>query len=287
VIQGNLLSREDCAAAVRDAAVIYHLAAGIDKSYAGAFMNSVVSTRNLLDAVVRHSAVRRFVNVSSFAVYSNRKLRRGAVLDETCEIEEPAYGRGEAYCFGKIKQDDLVVRYGREYGLPYVIVRPGAVYGPGKAGITGRVGVSTFGIFLHLGGAIELPLTYVDNCADAIVMAGLQNRVEGEVFNVVDDEPISSRRFLRLYKQNVKRFVSVPIPYPLTYCLCYLWEKYSSWSEGQLPPVFNRSRCSAEWKGNRYSNQKAKCLLGWTPKVPPKEALERYFRYQATERKAD
>ena len=29
---------------------------------------------------------KRFVNVSSFAVYSNLSLKRGALLDETCSI---------------------------------------------------------------------------------------------------------------------------------------------------------------------------------------------------------
>jgi nucleoside-diphosphate-sugar epimerase len=72
VRQGNLLSREDCAAAAKDAAVVCHLAAGRgEKSCADAFMNSVVTTRNLLDATVKHGALRRFVNICSVSVYSN------------------------------------------------------------------------------------------------------------------------------------------------------------------------------------------------------------------------
>src|SRR5690242_18328993 len=53
VLTGNLLSREDCQRAVHEVQLIYHLAAGIDKSFAGAFMNSVLTTRNLLDAVIQ------------------------------------------------------------------------------------------------------------------------------------------------------------------------------------------------------------------------------------------
>ena len=34
--------------------VVYHLAAGIEKSFPGCFMNSVIATRNLLDAFVGH-----------------------------------------------------------------------------------------------------------------------------------------------------------------------------------------------------------------------------------------
>ena len=59
--------------------------------------------------------------------------------------------------------------------------------------------------------------------------------------------------------------------------MCLLWEKYSSWSKKQLPPVFNRRRCSAEWKGNRYSNQKLKERLGWKPRVPMDRAMETFL----------
>src|SRR5438445_630019 len=93
-----------------------------------------------------------------------------------------------------------------------VIFRPGYVYGPGHEEISARVGIGTFGVFLHLGGWNTLPFTYVDNCAEAIALAGLKKGVEGKVFNVVDDELPSSRRFLRLYKQNVRRFASIGVP---------------------------------------------------------------------------
>src|SRR6202007_2614610 len=98
----------------------------------------------------------------------------------------------------------------------------------------------TFGVFIHLGGSNKIPLTYIDNCADAIALAGLTPKVDGEVFNVIDDDLPSSRQFLRLYKRNVRRFRSVYIPHPMSYALCWWWEKYSHWSEGQLPPAFNR-----------------------------------------------
>lgn len=280
IIQGNLLSRSDCAEATRNVRLAYHLAAGVDKSFAGAFMNSVVTTRNLLDAFVEGGHLKRFVNISSFAVYSNMKLARGSFLDESCAIEEPPYRRGEAYCYGKIKQDQIVMEYGRTHKLPYVIVRPGAVYGPGKLSITGRVGVGTFGLFLHLGRSIPLPLSYVDNCAEAIVLAGIISGINGEIFNIVDDDLPTSRQFLELYKHHVFDFKSLAIPYGLTYMLCYLWEKYSEWSKGQIPPVFNRSRCSAEWKGNHYSNAKLKNLLGWRPRVSFNNASRYYFEYQ-------
>lgn len=279
VIAGNLLSRDDCSAATAGAAVIFHLAAARgEKSFPDAFMNSVVTTRNLLDAAQRHGCLRRFVNVSSFTVYAGTRRPSGLLLDESCPIEDRPELRGDAYCFAKVKQDELVAEYGEKFGMPYVIVRPGYVYGPGNEAITGRVGIGTFGVFLHLGGANILPLTYVDNCAEAIVLAGLTHAVDGEVFNVVDDDLPSSRQFLGLYKRNVNRFRSIYVPHVASYALCCLWEKYSNWSEGQLPPTFNRRSWHAYWGRTRYSNEKAKTRLGWRPRVPTFEALHRYFQ---------
>jgi nucleoside-diphosphate-sugar epimerase len=143
--------------------------------------------------------------------------------------------------------------------------------------LSGRVGVDTFGVFLHLGGSNPLPLTYVDNCAEAVVLAGLVAGVDGHTFNVVDDDLPSSRRLLRLHKQAVGRFVSIPVPYALTFLLCTLWERYSARSGGQLPARFNRRRCAAEWKRNRYSNQKLRQLLGWSPRVPFEVASKLYL----------
>lgn len=277
MVKGDLLSPADCRKAAIGVSVIYHLAAGIEKSFAGAYMNSALATRNLIDASLEHQQLKRFVNVSSFAVYSNLNLKRGAVLDENCPLEDAPQERFDAYAFGKLKQEEVVREYGRTANLPYVIVRPGSVFGPGNRSISGRVGIDTFGFFLHLGGSNQLPLTFVDNCAEAIVLAGLQSGIEGEVFNVVDDNPLTSRQFLQGYKKTVKSFSSLRVPYPFAYALSLLWEKYSKWSNGQLSPVFNRRRCAAEWKSNRFPNQKLHHRLGWKPRVPMEKAMEAFL----------
>jgi nucleoside-diphosphate-sugar epimerase len=278
LFKGNLLSSEDCLAATKGAAIIFHLAAGRgEKSYADAFLNSVVTTRNLLEASLRNQCLRRFVNISSFSVYTNSQKPRGSLLDESCPTEQHPELRGDAYSFAKVKQDEIVEQYGRDFGIPYVIVRPGYVYGPGKRAITGRVGIDTFGVFLHLGGSNTIPFTYVDNCAEAIALAGFKTGVDGEVFNVVDDELPSSRQFLRQYKKKVRRFTSIYVPNAVSYALCDLWGRYSRWSEGQLPPTFSREEWHAYWKRTRYSNEKLKTRLGWTPRVSTAEGLSRYF----------
>lgn len=286
VVYGNLLSPDVCRRAADGVSVVYHLAAGVEKSFPGCFFNSVVTTRNLLDALIASGTVRRFVNTSSIAVYSNAKVRRGHVIDETCEIDGDFVERCDAYAYGKAKQDEIVREYGRVSSLPYVIVRPGIAFGPGKAKIPGRVGIDTFGVFLHLGLGNRLPLTYVENCAEAIVLAGLRPGINGEELNIVDDNLPRSREFLRGYKRKVQRITTIPVPYSLYYIFNLAWEGYSVWSEGQLPPVFNRKTCQAYYRAHTFSNQKAKALLGWQPRVTMTEALDRFYAYARNHRGA-
>jgi len=277
-VEGNLLSRADCERAAQGVTVIYHLAAGTgSKSFADAFANSVVTTRNLVEASLQQGTLKRFVNISSFAVYTNEGEEPNHVLDEASPIDRQSELRGDPYCFAKVKQDELIMDYGDRCGLPYVLVRPGVVYGPGKARIHGRIGMDTFGVFLHLGGSNVIPFTHVDNCAEAIVAAGLKEGVEREVFNVVDDDLPTSQEFLAAYKQKVERFNSIYVPPWLSYLFCLGWERYSAWSGGQLPPAFNRRQWAASWKRTTYPNRKIKEVLDWRPKVTTAEGLTQFF----------
>lgn len=277
IVHGNLLSRQDCRTGANGAHVIFHLAAGRGEKFVpDAVLNSVVTTRNLLEACVDQTALRRFVNISSFTVYTNSGKLHAGVLDEQCPVEVRPELRGDAYTFAKVKQDEMVLKFGKEFGIPYILVRPGSVYGCNGT-LTNRVGIGTFGLFLHLGGSTQIPLSYVENCADAIVQAGLTPGIDGEVFNVVDDDLPSSRELLRLYKKHTGTFKSVYLPKPVSYLLCFLWEKYSVSSQGQLPLAFNCKAWRTFWKKTVYTNEKLKSRAGWSQKVTTEEGLRRYF----------
>ena len=80
------------------------------------------------------------------------------------------------------------------------------------------------------------------------------------------------------------RFFSIRVPYLLAHALSWAWEKYSQCSQGQLPPVFNCRRCSAEWKGNRFSNEKIRQRVGWRPSVPMQQAMQAFLAQFAPNR---
>jgi nucleoside-diphosphate-sugar epimerase len=207
------------------------------------------------------------------------QLPAGALLDESCPTESEPELRGEPYSYAKIKQEELLREYGKKYNIPYVIMRPGAVYGPGSREITGRVGIPRPGLLLHLGGSNIIPFTYVDNCAEAIVIAGLKRGVDGEVFNVVDNGVLSSREFLKMYKRNVENIRSIYLPKAISYSVFCLLGALLTILKGGSQTRYNRRRWSAYWKGNTYTNEKVKKLLGWIPQVTMEEGMSRYFAY--------
>src|SRR5205807_9948099 len=114
------------------------------------------------------------------------------------------------------------------------------VLGHGKRVLKGRVRTSGFGLFLQVSDTQSLPLTYVDNCAEAIVLAGFKAGIDIEILNVVDDELLAGQQVSKAYKDKTRSFISVRIPYVVGYTMSLLWEKYCQWSKNQLPPAFNR-----------------------------------------------
>jgi nucleoside-diphosphate-sugar epimerase len=272
---GNLTSRASCQEAVQGVDTVLHLAAALRGSAADMVMNTVVASRNLLDAAVA-AKVRRIVLVSSFAVYGAAGLRRRALMDESTPLEPHPEWR-DPYAYAKLKQEQLFHEYQKRHGFELVVLRPGVIYGPGGGEFSTRVGIQLPGIFLHLGNRNRLPLTYVENCADAIILsAAARHASRDEVYNVVDDDLPMSKAYLNAYRKRVRRIRTISIPYPLTLALSHACEWYSRRSLGQLPAILTPYKSAFQWKGFTFSNAKLKSI-GWQPLVSTREGLRRTF----------
>ena len=275
-VRGNLTSRGDVAAALRDVDVVYHLAAAMKGSAADMFLNTVVGSQRLLEAMAEHPRT-RVVLVSSLGVYGVAGLRRRAVVDEACPLE-PAPAKRDPYSYSKWRQEKLFFEYQQRIGFPLVVLRPGVIYGAGGGALSARVGVNVFGTFLSLGGGNVLPLSHVRNCAEALVVAGMSPDAVGRVFNVCDDDLPSCRRYLREYRRRVRKLRVIPMPYPLMQIISRMVERYHIRSQGQMPAVFTPYRTASLWKGNRFPNARLKSL-GWKPAVSTADGMREAFAY--------
>jgi len=269
----DLSKKQDLKGPLEGVDCIYHLAAGTSGSHYEMMLNTVVATDNLLEECLRQT-LKRFVLVSSLSVYKMTALKRNHILDEDCPLEDNLYLR-DPYTIVKTRQEMLVRKRCKINGLNFVIIRPGKIYGPGDHPIPPQLGLKIPGVaFLFIGGQSILPLTHVSNCANAIVKAGLVHGIDGEAFNVIDDQLPTQSEFLSMYQTKLGKLRwKIRIPYSIFYMLAYLLEAASRKTKGNIPPVITRYRAANLWKSLCYSNRKAKSNLKWYPGVPTKEGI--------------
>ena len=277
---GNLRHRDEAARAVENVQLIFHLAAGKKGTAADLFLDSVVSSRNLLDAVADRKPL-RIVLVSSFGVYGVASLRRGTQVNEQTVLEPHPEWR-DHYSFAKLRQEQLFWEYQRRNGFELVVLRPGVIYGPDGGHFSNRVGLTIGNWQLHFGGSNLLPLSYVDNCAEALVIAGNHQRASGEVYNVHDNDLPTCREYLRAYKRNVTKVRSISVPYFAVQLLASMAEKYNRYSKGQLPAILTPYKAASQWGGNRFDNSKLRSI-GWEQLMTTTEGLRRSFAAFRTE----
>jgi nucleoside-diphosphate-sugar epimerase len=250
---------------------VFHLAATIRSSPAVVYRSNVSLTRRLAESALE-AGVERFVLVSSIAVYRTDHLRTGASLDEWCPLEPRPEDR-DVYAFSKVMQERAAREAGLDRGLPLVVTRPGVLFGPGQEMAVGRVGLAVGPWLVRVTGGRRLPYCFVDNAADAVVLAGTEQVRAGEAFNLVDDELPSCRDVLWTNRARGRRYRSLPVPYRVMALLAALYEAYYRRTRGMVPLVLSPYRAQAQWKRLLYPNERARTGLGWRPAVPLREAL--------------
>ena len=272
---GSLSSKDSAARALEGVSVVYHLAASLLGAAADIFLNTVVASKHLLEAISAAGRPIKVVLVSSFGVYGVADLPRGALVDESTPLEQHPERR-DLYSQAKLRQEKLFREYQARCGFPLVVLRPGVIYGPRGSRVSARIGLELMGMFLYLGGDNMLPLTYVDNCAEAIAVAGQSEQADGQTYNVVDDDLPTCRQYLARYRKEVKPLRVVPIPYPAMRAISVAVQRYHTFSRGQLPAIFTPYKTATSWGGNRFDNTKLKGL-GWKPLVATDEGVRRAF----------
>lgn len=281
VFSGNLCSAKDSREAVAGVSVVIHLAAAMKGPAADLFLDSVVASDKLLQALAARSDMpfekTRVVLVSSFAVYGVAQEPRHALITEDTPIEAHPELR-DVYTHSKLRQELLFREWQAKANFELVVLRPGVIYGPGGGHLSSRIGLQIGPVFYHGGGRNWIPLSYVENCAEAIAIAADHPSAAGQTYNVLDDDLMRASHYLKQYKKQVRRLKTLRVPYSASLALAWMLEEYRRRSSGQLPPVLTRYKVATIWKGTRFSNAKLQSI-GWKQLVSTADAIERTFQY--------
>ncbi|HET6942076.1 MAG TPA: NAD(P)-dependent oxidoreductase [Sphingomicrobium sp.] len=274
-IRGDLRQKGEWCEAIRGIDAVVHAAAATGGGFPDQFSGTVIATENLLDCIDWKS-LKRFVLISSFSVYDYAEGPR--FVDERHPLERKP-SRRDAYTWTKMLQEDLASSTCADHDVPFVSIRPGAIYGPGKDWDSGAA--LTLGkVDLIFSPLAKLRLTHVDNCAEAIAAAIDADGVEG-VFNIVDDEAPTHALYHRICRKagsSARRAVYVPWWAVATAGLgVKLVNTAFFGGKARLPEILDYPRQQARWRPFRYSNEKAKAELGWIPRVRLEDATRLMF----------
>jgi UDP-glucose 4-epimerase len=266
VVRADLRVAQDLTAAFAGVDVLVHLAAAVSGGEDAQFAATVVGTERLLEAMAR-SRTRRMVLASSFSVYDWSAIR--GVLTETSPVELGAdlYER-DGYAVAKAWQERVVRKVAGAHDWQLTVLRPGFIWGRGNTYLA-CLGQKFGPVHLIFGGSTRIPLTHVVNCAHLLATATEDPRAIGETFNVVDDDEVRVWGYLgEFLRRSGVGGVRVPVPYAMAMTGVRLAQWSSRWlfrGKGNLPSLLVPCRFEARFKPLRFSNRKAREVLGWRP----------------------
>lgn len=275
VFRGDLRSSDSLGAAFDGISVLVHLAAAVLGDEDAQFSSTVVGTERLLGAMVR-TPCRRIVLASSFSVYDWSAIR--GILDESSPIEPvPDLYDRDAYAVAKSWQERVTRTFAREHGWDLTVLRPGFIWGRDHAYLA-ACGQRVGNVHVVIGPWSRMPLTHVENCADLFALAAVDSRACGETINVVDDEGRRIWRYLGDFLRGTgERGVRIPIPYWLVYYLVRIAFATLFRRNTKLPGLLIPCRFEARLKPLRYTNRRARDLLGWKPPLGYRDCLLRTY----------
>jgi nucleoside-diphosphate-sugar epimerase len=151
------------------------------------------------------------------------------------------------------------------------ILRPGVIYGPGKRlpfGLLGFVTGKTSVIFVHRENRI--PLNYIENLVDAMQLAARSDQGGLRQYIVLDDDQLTLAQYHAARKdvQDTRAlfFSGAPVLAAARFA-----EAVGLVKQGAAD--FSVRQVQRALQNRHYSTQRVRQELGWSPRVPLREAL--------------
>ena len=230
---------------------------------------NVEGSRHIFDAALQ-SEVKRVVHFSTADVFG--VYRDGRVIDDSFPLKETGF----QYCDTKAEAERLAFAYAQDRGLPVAVIRPNWIYGPGdRTFFPELIDAMRIHQMAFLGSSRNtIPLCYIDNLVDAVVLVLTRDEAVGQGYIVGDGAVISWRELTDLLADqlNLPR-VKLTIPFPLAKVVAALAETLAKATKSTKRPALTCYELEIGCRDLHYSNNKICRDLGFSPRVMPEEGL--------------
>jgi len=268
-IKGDILDRKVVDKTVRNADVIFHMAAVVGvKHYvedpARVIRTNIYGTDNLLEAAVKYKA-ERFVFASTSEIYGKNK---NMPLKENCDrVLGPPFIDRWCYSSSKAIDEHVCNAYFRKHKLPLVTLRYFNIYGPrqetsdygGVISIFIRRVLKNQPPLVHGDGKQTRSFTYISDAVEGTIQAAVKDKAVGETINIGSSRETSINELARLIIDLAGKSGKLK-PKHIEY-----EEFYGAWYEDIPRRVPDTS--------------KAQKIIGFRPKVPLERGLRKTIEW--------
>jgi len=225
---------------------------------------------NLLESCLNRN-IKQFIHISSAGVL-------GPLLDGVIADESFPYNPSNVYEKTKCEAEKEILHYGEKQGIPFTIIRPEFVYGPGDMHVLGLFKAIKAKRFLLLGnGNSLLHPTYIDDLIQGIHLCTNNENAKGKIFLITGDKPITVKKLANTIAEELN--VDLPkIQIPLFFANATANILESLAKIVSFEPLLTRSRVKFFTENRAFSYQKAQNELGYVPKVDFREGVKRTVR---------
>ncbi|MFQ5888536.1 MAG: NAD-dependent epimerase/dehydratase family protein [Gemmatimonadota bacterium] len=256
--------------------VVLHAAAylGIRAPWEGYRAPNVDGTRNIL-AESLHAGVRRFLHVSTVAVYGAPSQHDHLPIDEDTPTDLPV--REDAYYERSKRMAEAVVRATPVSRLPWTILRPAVVVGERDRHFTRRiVELTRYGVLPVVGdGENPLPIVFAGNVAVALWLAAEREVAVGRTYNVTGDGRLTQRQLFSIAAGEKGQLRLVPLPPALLRGVGSVLEAAFAALGRHRRPRLNRARVWFLANPDPYDGGRIRRELEWNPTTSTVEGWTR------------
>jgi len=272
--RGDVYQPEIIQEAAHGMQYIFHVAAAFrqpgieDSEYRKVHVDS---TKQLAQCAKDQPNFERFIHVSTMGVHGHVENPPGD--------ENSPYAPGDEYQRTKLEAEQWFEQYALENKIPYTIIRPTGIFGPGDRRLLKVFRMVKWPLFPILGnGKCYYHLVHVDDLTDAMILSATHPAALSEAFLVGNTEAIQLEDMAKIIATELgksARVLRIPVaPFFLMADLCEAICK----PLGIDPPLYRR-RVAFYTKDRWFSTSKIREKLGFTCSLSNEEGIKQTTRW--------